>query len=275
MHADGSTCKDLKGFTLVEVVIVIVILAIVGTASVAYVRFSAQGYIDLVKRQAIGQKIYIAFEKTNRLVREALPSSIRTFADATRKCIEWIPIEASGYYFTDIANAITSLEVIEDQVQTYPSLQLSIFPQVEDANVLYQQSQTSYITQNSITVNDPTPGDQLVDLQIAPAHTFPESSPQNRFFLINTPLMLCFNSTHLLLYRAYGFQSTIAAAIAVLGTSVPNRQVLIDEIDFGASSFSYIQDFEQSNAIVDVQLGFNLSTGTQTLNQQVHIRNVP
>jgi MSHA biogenesis protein MshO len=264
-----------QAFTLVELVIVIVIVSIIGTASVAYIRFSAQGYINVIERQAIGQQIYIGFEKVNRLLRLALPSSIRTYTDTTHKCIEWIPIVSSGYYLTDISAAVSAIEVVENQNGNFASHRLAIYPQVSDPDELYQLSTNTRITQGAVTQTDPTAGDDKVTLTLTAAHSFPETSSQKRFFLVNDPQMLCFQSDRLFYYQNYGFFAAITGAVSALPVAVPNRQLIVNQVNFGSSSFSYTQSFEQSNAIIDVQLGLALDSGVQTLNQQVHIRNVP
>jgi len=85
-----------RGFTLVELVMVIVLLAIVATISVRFVALSTQGAIDVGSRQLRSFSAVVISEQISRALREALPGSVRVSSDGA--CIEWMPVLAASNY---------------------------------------------------------------------------------------------------------------------------------------------------------------------------------
>lgn len=98
--------RRAAGFTLVELVIVIVLLAIVATISVQFVALSTRGAIDVSARQQRALQGVVISEQISRELREAFPLSIRV-AD---NCLEWLPIEA-GTAYTDLPDGGNTIAV--------------------------------------------------------------------------------------------------------------------------------------------------------------------
>ena len=90
-----------RGFTLVELVIVIVLLAIVATISVRFVSLSTQGALDVSSRQQRSLAGVVISEQISREVREAFPLSVRS----NGPCLEWLPIVALHYRWNLQGNA--------------------------------------------------------------------------------------------------------------------------------------------------------------------------
>ena len=88
--------RRVAGFTLVELVIVIVLLAIVATISVQFVALSTRGAVDVASRQQRALSGVVVSEHISRGLREALPTSVRT--NPSGSCIEWMPIIAASNY---------------------------------------------------------------------------------------------------------------------------------------------------------------------------------
>ena len=83
-----------QGFTLVELVIVIVLLGIVATISTQFVSLSVRGAIDLGDRQQRALQSVVISEQITREVREAFPLSVRE----SDGCLEWLPILGATSY---------------------------------------------------------------------------------------------------------------------------------------------------------------------------------
>lgn len=58
--------KKPAGFTLVELIMVIVVLGILATGSVRFIALSAEGLVDTGARQALASSATIAVEKIGR-----------------------------------------------------------------------------------------------------------------------------------------------------------------------------------------------------------------
>lgn len=98
--------RRAAGFTLVELVIVIVLLAIVATISVQFVALSTRGAIDVSARQQRALQGVVISEQISRELREAFPLSIRVAGN----CLEWLPIEA-GTAYTDLPDGGNTIAV--------------------------------------------------------------------------------------------------------------------------------------------------------------------
>ena len=90
LKIQSSCLKKSHGFTLIEIIIVIVVLSVLSIGSIQFISFSAQGYVDTVRRSELAASATIINEKITRVIREALPGSVRITSD--QSCIEFIPI---------------------------------------------------------------------------------------------------------------------------------------------------------------------------------------
>ncbi len=82
------------GFTLVELVMVIVLLAIIAAISVQFVTLATRGALDVGTRQQRALQSVVVSEQVSRELRSAFPLSVRTAGT----CIEWLPIEGVTTY---------------------------------------------------------------------------------------------------------------------------------------------------------------------------------
>src|SRR5690554_7144313 len=85
-----------RGFTLIELIIVIILLGIMGTFVFNYVGFSAQIYSDATAREQLISQSRFAVERFTLELRNALPRSVRVSSD--QQCLEFMPIITSSQY---------------------------------------------------------------------------------------------------------------------------------------------------------------------------------
>ena len=83
-----------RGFTLVEMIVVIVITGIIGGMVAVFIRAPVQGYIDSERRAELTDMADTAFRRIARDVRTAVPNSVRI----TSTSIEFIPTRDGGRY---------------------------------------------------------------------------------------------------------------------------------------------------------------------------------
>ena len=102
--------RKSNGFSLIELIVVIVILGILATGISTFISFGTQVYTDATDREKIISSARFAIERLNREIRTAVPNSIRindngsTGIITAKQCIEFTPIVLSTIY-TDIAVA--------------------------------------------------------------------------------------------------------------------------------------------------------------------------
>ncbi|RRS03092.1 prepilin-type N-terminal cleavage/methylation domain-containing protein [Aquabacterium soli] len=90
--------RAARGFTLVELVIVIVITAIVAVSVALVVRPALDAYIDAKGRADVSDQSDLALRRMLRDVRQAVPNSIRI---PETRCFELVPTSGGGRYRMD------------------------------------------------------------------------------------------------------------------------------------------------------------------------------
>ncbi|OUR60204.1 hypothetical protein A9Q73_12445 [Bermanella sp. 47_1433_sub80_T6] len=265
-----------SGFTMVEMIIVIVILAVLSVGSVQFISYSALGYVDTVRRSELASSATIANEKISRLVRDALPGSVRT--NSGQSCVEFIPVLAATKYIeAPIVGSVASLT----QVKAVPidtalpqTGYLAIYP-LGDINRVYNDTLASgYITNQVAVIGTPDAGASVFTFA---SFQFLLGSPLQRLFVTSQPVAFCQDGSVLYFYRNYGFVGDVSNLAAALPTSVPNRLLVSDQLQASSVVFNFLPSSLRRNAVVSFQMEFINSNSSESLvvNQEVQIRNVP
>ena len=269
--------RSQSGFTLIEVVKVIVILSILAVGSVQFISFSAQGYVDTVRRSELASTATIVNEKITRLVRDALPGSIRVTAD--QSCIEFIPVVGATIYIdAPFSSAGTTVQAVNLDSLLSTSGRLSIYPVVSSANDLYTVTRNPGLISTN-TVTSSVAGDDITfTFSGGSSFQFEKISPQKRLYVVNQPQAFCQNGTQLFFYRNYGFVGDISNLAAALHSTIPNRLLVADKLLASSLRFSYQPASLRRNALVAYELELQDDTNlteTFVINQEVQVRNVP
>lgn len=90
--------RRMAGFTLVEMVIVIVITGILAAVVAIFIRAPVQGYFDTVRRAELTDQADLALRRITRDVRLALPNSVRLSTVDNVHYIEFIMTRSGGRY---------------------------------------------------------------------------------------------------------------------------------------------------------------------------------
>lgn len=96
------THRHARGFTLIELIIVIVILGIIGSIVAVFMKKPIDAYIDSARRAALTDTADTAVRRMGRDIRKALPNSVRA---PSNQCIEFIPTKTGGRYRTGLSSA--------------------------------------------------------------------------------------------------------------------------------------------------------------------------
>ena len=101
----------LQAFTLIELLIVLVIGSVLAIISVRFISESGRMLLDSGARQQLAATGSVINEKISRLLRPALPGSIRVTANG--RCIEFIPVKVASVYTSLALNmAITDFTAV-------------------------------------------------------------------------------------------------------------------------------------------------------------------
>ncbi|MET1255697.1 prepilin-type N-terminal cleavage/methylation domain-containing protein [Aliikangiella maris] len=263
---------QMTGFSLMELIIVIVLIGILAVSFSSLIQYSVFGYIDAKDRNRFSQSAKWLTERIAREVREALPQSVRVNSSGNLHCVEIMNIVNASTYLNLPANgSITSFDAVKYDISFSPDLLAAIMP--IDTNDLYSNNG---VLANIASIVDN--GNQ-VTINLAGPTIFNRRSPQNRFYLLNSPVSFCLNNTNGQLTRYSNY--ALAASQPTPPTSA-NSELIAENITVNGTVFNY-QPGTLSRAAL-LQMNFRLQNRGRNLNgnaesfdvfHEVHIRNVP
>lgn len=253
------------GFTLVELVTVILILGILSIGTVSFISDSSRGFASTVGRTQLGTEARLVAERLSRELRNALPGSVRVNGG----CIEYVPvIGASRYVTLPVATAASS----------FRSVPVDPLPVPAGARVAVQPDPAGYAltTPGSIspTVSvSPPDASNEVTVTFASPHRFPAESATRRYFLVADPVSYCVDGNGLYRYVGYGFVASQPAP-ASLPASMPGRSLMVEQVGT-PSPFTFSGATLTRNAVIDMDMELARDDDTVRIEHLVQVRNVP
>ena len=257
-----------SGFTLVELVTVIVVLGILSIGTVSFINDSTEGFAAAGRRTELGTDARLAFDRMSRELRNALPNSARV----SGSCIEHVPVLGASSYLS-LPVGVTSTTFLIAPVLNVDSLtgaRVAVYP--DDTTALYTLAVTSPISP-TVTLSAPD-AQNRVTVTMAAAHGFPNPSPEARLYLVGTPISYCVVGARLYRYAAYGF-SVAQPTAASLPTALPGRTLIGDTVAVATTPFSIASATLTRNAVVKMEIEFGGAEERVRLNHLVQLRNVP
>ncbi|ABN63296.1 PilW family protein [Shewanella baltica] len=269
-----------RGFTLVEMVTVILILGILVVGVSSFIIFGTRIFVESSSVDQVLSQSRFAVERMTRELRSALPNSVRVNTDSlTYQCIEFVPIEASTTYLTmpiiPDAAASTGIVILDNTASAIRVNQFAwIYPLV-DADV-YSSARQKRAQVKTIAIS----GNQVTLTFTAPTR-FAEASPRQRIYLGSSPVSYCFekgtsgNDLQIVRYAGYNFNG-VQPNPATMGTGVLMAQGVANRLD-NSNDLPLILTPSSlvNNAMVHLQPRFNVNGETFQYRHQVQVINVP
>lgn len=283
--------QSQQGFTLVEMIMVIVITGIIGGMVAMFLRAPIQQYMDVSRRADMTDIADTALRRVGRDLRLALPNSVRVrgaisgagSCNSTEACfIEFLPTTGGGRYRAGAGG--DELDFSSDTDTTFDVLSAGgqgVDVANGDSIVIYNlgiAGADAYEGSNRRSAAAPF-GNGLTNIVFNPAGArFPFSSPGYRFHVISTPVTYaCDGLGNLWRYWNYNIQlaQTSADSIAELDV-LPNVQKALLATNVNRCTFTYDPVVvAQRSGLVTVNLSITEDGETVTLYSATHVSNVP
>lgn len=304
-----------QGFTLIELVVVLVVSGILAVGTVAFISRTVESLDATSTRNQLASAGRTAIDRMSLELHNALPNSIRV----SGSCLEFIPVRAATTYIDPaFTNPGTStfdvVNFVEKNVPVYPDAALLPAPTLggtpnlrplyavvypRNRNRVYDgDNNTAAIppefnnrrpvqTINSIVVNGSD--SNLATITLAEAHRFQRRSPQERFFVTELPVSFCVVGSNLYRYTNYGFHQTQTTQeesgscdASTANRCLPNygnHALLPDKkliVDsITSSTFSVGNQNLARNSLVSIQFDMASGNDTITLRSEILTRSVP
>lgn len=88
----------MRGFTLLEMVATMVVLAIISAGIAIFIRSPVEGYVDTVRRAEVVDMVDGALRRMRRDIRRAVPNSVRVNCTTANCYVEFLPSSGGGRY---------------------------------------------------------------------------------------------------------------------------------------------------------------------------------
>lgn len=258
----------VKGFTLIELITVIVIVSILGVMSTDLITLPVKSYFDQQRRTTLVDNAESALRLMQRDIRRALPNSIRITDSG--KSLEFLHTSDGGRYRSKLATTgpsdILEFTAADSSFDVIGTLNSAPVGEVVIYN-LGQSPADAYAGSNRAELSDAS---TISSIKLTAATLFPMQSPQQRFFIVDTPITYrCDDTTgHLLRYSGYAISAIQANPPAVTG------QLQVNHVS--GCHFAYTSATANRAGLLTLQINLTDSAGESTrLIHQVHVDNVP
>ncbi len=227
--------RRAAGFTLVELIMVIVITGIIAGMIAVFVASPVTAYLDTARRAALTENADSTVRRVARELRTALPNSVRVTAAGGVTYLEFIPTVGGGRYrqyptaggagnALDFSSADSAFDVLGPVPVYAAGNSLAIF------NLGPGSASDAYAGNNRTALASANTVATLFSSDVAP-HTmtfsaiqFPAPSPSARFHIVQAPVTFACapnaatpGAGRLLRYSGYGFIGAQPASPAVGG----------------------------------------------------------
>lgn len=269
--------RPQKGFTLIELIIVIVLLAIVAGFSFQFVGIGAQMFATGAERLQTLEKSRFAIERITREVRSAVPNSARVTEENGALCLEFVPVKAVGTYYDAPIRPDSAAEMTFITFAGGMNWRLDgterIFIYATRPNFIYSDNPQRYANLSGSYPASGSTTDFENKLPLEPNSQFSKESPLQRAYIGAQPVSFCLLNRTLYRVTNYGW---IQQPQPVPFAGFNEANVIATDIEQSSAAFTVEANNQQSNNIITVQLQFGDNAEEQIFYyREVHIPNAP
>ena len=256
--------KKLQGFTLIEIIVVIMIVAIIASFSTSFIVSATKSFVSVSQKNDLLSESRLATEYMTRRLQNALPYSVRITNSET--CLEFMPIVSSGLYREIVpsvvngafangntASIITAPFIISGGTADYISIGASA------SSELYGVLPGSLAEIESVLATSVT---LTVNKQ------WLRNSINQRFYIVENPSAFCLINNQIRLYRN----------LSIIDDNVninADYDLLAQSVSPFGTPFAISSAIEDRNIRVTASLVFTRGDNRFESIKQMVIRNVP
>lgn len=303
-HTRGSvsplSIPLVHGFTLVELIVVVVVSGIIAGIVGIFIVRPIQGYDAQVRRAELVDMAESALRRMQREVRRALPNSVRIVDEGTGngRVLEVIPAIDGGRYrenppgnpaarlnfnaadsdFDMLGNLLcTTNPEITGACGTYTNYRVAIYNLGQAGSNAY--TGTDVISSGTLTITSNGAADGVSDhIRMNTAFDFAFRSPNQRFFIVESPISYVCNTATRTLTRYQGYaltaaQTAIDTDAELTALAAPSRIAT----NVVACTMTYDPGTSARAGLVTIGLTIRDPTTNEEIRllHQVHVDNVP
>lgn len=285
-----------QGFTLVELVVVIIITGILSIGAMQLILAPVELYADQARRARLVEAAQLAGDRIVRDVRQALPNSVRV--GCAGGCLEMMRAFSGGRYRAlppgdtlsflpgDADSTFEALGVVPNAASLATSNDDQACSDGTSACVVVYntgfEGTDAWAGDNAATLSDISGSPPLVSFvnsSFSSGNSFPAASPGQRFFLVDSAISYLCDSDARTLRRYQGYshradQQDVDTHDELMNLDNPAETALL-ATDVSACAFEYSAGTPTRNALLTVSLSMSEGNETVTLLQQVHVENTP
>jgi MSHA biogenesis protein MshO len=294
-----------KGYTLIELIITIMLTAIIFSVVGIFLAKPIQVYVDIAKRAELVDIADLALRRIERDIHQSLPNSIRVKSVNGKQAIEMVNTVAGMRYrimSPGSDTAILNFSAADTAFNVFGQFPAALLGNNNYRLVIYNTGDNGissddpiagtnvYATNVAIGPNPPagthviTPVATIVALSnigneghidLNPGFQFALASPQQRLYLVDSPVSYICDPTSTTLTRFNGYTITSVQPVDTTIAPLNSAQSHLIANKITACSLQYQPGTSQRGGIVTIELTVTNGPEQIRLLQQVHVDNVP
>lgn len=247
--------RPSKGFTLIEMIMALVILAFISLGIGAYLQLGARGYSDTIDRERLQSEARFVIERLTREIRHAAPNSV-SFSSG---CLSFYPVLLTAAYLNEPDPVDLVLEVLVPP----DSQQIALWNSGVNGNRAavgfvsasdYQADEDASIVVGALT-KTPTAADPTASLQLS--QWLGDRSPGQRLYLFSDQVAFCQVGDSLVrrVNNGTGYTLTNTLShfnVAVSGAGLNSNGLIHLALTFSDPVSQESSDYSQSVQVINV-----------------------
>jgi len=290
-----------KGFSLIELIIVIVLLGLMAAGAGMLIVRPIEAYSDQLRRQQLVDSAEMALRKISLDIRRALPNSIRFVSGVNSWALEMINTVDGARYRDEVGGGFTATSHILDFSATdtdfnllgrFTTLASATLPNnfraviyntnpagiYSDAVSVDASGIISYPQGLTISTSTAAGFDDEHHIALPAAFKFNFQSPSQRVFIVDGAVSYICEAGRLMRFDGYGYVSNQANVDTVAELSLLAGAANTGRVASQVSScgISYQPGSSQRGGLITLDIALSDSANeTVRLMHQVHVDNVP